>query len=112
MIFPNFLSLPVLSDFNFVFLHIFILFFEIFLAYRKISSIGVVEDVLAPGYILDTLVLPEDGTTVVSSRGKECTDGIPSYAIDGLNMIVEFRQFSDLFLFLASKEGFHGLDIR
>jgi hypothetical protein len=114
MIPPDFLCLPIFSNFNFVMLHILFLIFEIFLANRhSISSpIGIVENILTFGYKLVPLELPKNSSSIITTTCKERTNTVPSHTIHRLFVIAQFRQFSYRLDFFFFKQALHSCYVR
>jgi hypothetical protein len=113
MIPPNLLGLPIFANFNFVIICVLLLVFEILLADRQSipATISVVEDVLALGNKFMTLELPKDGSAIISSTGKKCTNAIPSDTIYRLLVIAQLSQLSDGLYFLFFKQTLHDLNV-
>ena len=89
MVSPNFLGLPVFSNFDLVFK--LSLVFEIVLcSWHAIpSAIGIVEYVLAFGHVLVPFIFPQDCSSIITSTCEESADCIPSDAVNRLFVIAE-----------------------
>ena len=111
MVAPDFLSLPVFSDFDFI-LDLGLIF-EIVLGGRHAvaTSVGIVEDVLAFGHELVSFVLPENSSSVVTSARKEGPYTVPADAVDWLLVVAQFGKFPHTFELLFFVQGLHHFDV-
>lgn len=111
MISPYFLSLPVFSNFNFIFNLILIL--KVFFSSWHTFSIAirVIKYVLTFGDKLMTFVLPQYCSSVIPSACKERANAIPSDTVNRLLMVAQLSQLANRFKLFFFKQALHQLNI-
>lgn len=112
MVTPHFFGLPVLPDFDSIFYVVLLLIFEVFFGRRKaVTSTRVVEHFLTSGDVLVALVLPQNGSAVVTPTGEECANIVPAHTVYRLLVVGQFRQLPDTFEFLLLVQALHHVDV-
>ena len=114
MVPPNFLSLPILPNFDLIVVVIvrLLVVLEVLLADGETSpAVCILENVLALRNVLVSLELPENGPAVIASTGKKGANVVPPDTVNRLFVIGQLSQFPDLFDFVLVEKTLHCLDI-